>query len=527
MDTTQATTDVPPRPPTVLLGLAAAALALCYAEPLAALPRHWASSPLYSFGFAVPLISGYIAWSRWPELRAIALRPAYWSGVSCTLVGIGLLVVGRLGALVTVQETSFVVVLAGLVLLFGGFGLGRLIWFPIVYLLLMVPVWNYPVALVQGPSRILSASLAVSFLHATRVPALRDTTFIVLPNVTLQVLQECSGVNQLITFAAMALPASYLFLRGVWRRVALVGIAIAVAYLSNGIRIALVGWLAYHGLGNGTLGAMHLMEGLAVSLVGYAVIGACLSGLSRIGSSNPKAGGRGSGRVAARSRRPWLEWSVVGILAVVGCSQLLFRPSEVRLAASLDSLPRQIDEWTADAALPAPSRFPALDDDLVQAYPTEAGERRFEGADAELVRGYRNPQGARAQVYVGYYRQQRDGKELTGEASAALDRVASPVTVTLPTGVVDVNQVERQQGQTSRGVLYWYDINGRIVRNIYLAKGYTLWDALTRGRTNGAVIMVAWSCSSGGSCETDRRSVIGFVSSALPLLRDRLASHSS
>jgi EpsI family protein len=336
-------------------------------------------------------------------------------------------------------------------------------------------------------------------------------------------------VNQLVTFAAMALPVGYLFLRGIWRRVALVGVALAVAYLSNGTRIALVGWLAYHGLGDGSLGAMHLTEGLAVSLVGYAVIGAFLAAFMREGK-NPSRQSRAPARPGAGARmhpgvrRGWLDWSLVAALAMAAGFELFFHVSDARLPRPLDSLPQVIGGWSAEPFSAIATRFPALDDDLVQAYPTPSGERRFDGADAELVRSYRSRSGLEAQIYVGYYRQQRDGKELTGDASQALNRVASPVTLDVASGGVEVNQVERRAGPASRSLLFWYDINGRIVRSIYAAKGYTLWDALTHGRTNGAVVMVAWTCPPGGSCDADRQQVLGFVQAALPLVRARLLS---
>ena len=42
-----------------------------------------------------------------------------------------------------------------------------------------------------------------------------------------------------------------------------------------------MGWLAYNGLGDGRVESLHLLEGLAVSVVGYLVLGGCMSLLAR------------------------------------------------------------------------------------------------------------------------------------------------------------------------------------------------------------------------------------------------------
>jgi hypothetical protein len=65
-------------------------------------------------------------------------------------------------------------------------------------------------------------------------------------------------------------------------------------------------------------------------------------------------------------------------------------------------------------------------------------------------------------------------------------------------------------------------VNGRILSNFYAAKGYTVWDALTRGRTNAAVIMIEWSARSPDDFERSREQVLDFADAMMPLLRQSL-----
>jgi EpsI family protein len=513
----------------VRIAMAAAAFALCYVGLTGTLVRLWATNPLYSFGFAVPLISAYFVRAKWQQVRALRPGPDYLLGIPVTIAGVGMLMVGHLDGLLTVPQASMIVVLAGLVLMLFGRDMFKLLRFPISYLLLMVPVWDYPIALLQAPSQTLSAVLAVGLLHLTGIPVLREGTHVVLPNLTLEVLRECSGVNQVVTIIAMALPAAYLFLRGHRRRIVFVSMAVGVAYLSNGIRIALSGILAYKGLSDGNIGSLHLLEGLAVSLVGYIAIGACLSVLAGTKSVNSAPGRvkrleppRPPNPLEATRRRTWLELAVLVVVLAAGGYRLLLGPAEVRLSGGLNSLPRQINDWMVDTRVEPGVRFPAIDDAFVQAYPTASGERRFEDADDELVRTYRSATGERVRLYIGYHRFQHQGKELAGDASRILDRVASPVRLQIESETIKLNEVLEHRDRRGKGILYWYDLNGRIVANIYLAKAYTLWDALARYRTNGAVIMVGWDWPAGVAFDASRQKAFAFVRALVPLLRARL-----
>jgi hypothetical protein len=75
-----------------------------------------------------------------------------------------------------------------------------------------------------------------------------------------------------------------------------------------------------------------------------------------------------------------------------------------------------------------------------------------------------------------------------------------------------------------RGLLFWYDMNGRIVSDIYRLKSYTIWDAVTRRRTNGAIVMIAWDGPAGAKSEASRERAIGFAQALVPVLRRHLPS---
>jgi EpsI family protein len=496
----------------LLVAAVIVALLLCYAGVLVSIVRVWSTNYLYSYGFAVPLISGYMLWARAEALRRASHGPDYLLGSLVTGTGAALLLVGHLGAVESVESLSIVVTAVGAILLLFGRGVVRVAWFPIVYLVLGIPVWDRLIGNLQVPSQQLSASIAVRVLHLARVPAIQDQTFIALPNLTLEVLQECSGVNQLISVATMSLAAAYLWLRGPLRRATFVAIAVGIAYVSNGIRIALVGFLGYHHLSNGRLGVLHLAEGLAVSLAGYVVIFACLSLLTpgrRMRLGQPSS----PGELTSTSVRPPIDlprfpsrdFAIVAVLLCIGLFRLTFHAPAVHLNSDLALLPLHFSEWAVIPGAESGATF------------------RLAGADNELLRAYRHSSGDTVRLYVGYQQYQSEGKELVSGRDL---RRGTTSRVRLPRAgeLVELAYGVHAQTGARTAMLLWYDVNGRILTNFYLAKGYTIWNGLTRGRTNAAVIRIEWDATFGDHWDRSRERVLAFADAIIPFLRASLPS---
>ena len=515
----------------LLTVLAIVAFGICYGGALVALVQMWTDRPVYSYGFVLPIVAGYIVWIKRQDLARVNHEPDYGLGIAVTLVALVFLVVGHIGSIVSLKTVSIVVAIAGLILLRWGRAVLSRVWFPLAYLLLGMPVWDGMIARLQEPSQLLSGSIATVLLSVAGIPALHDGLKIAIPSVTLEVMRECSGVNQLMTIVAMTLPAAYLMLNGVVRRVLLVVMGVVISYLSNGVRIALVGFLADRGLGDGNLRGAHLMEGLAVSLLGYLLLFACFTALSK---SSHKSSGQAAGSVSpssaatrlarAQSSSSYIEAGALLVMMLLGAFLVIYQPAEIVLRHGLDAFPSRVGDWTVDTTPEAiANRFPAIDDATVRAYPTPAGERRFTHGDDELTRVYRNSAGDRVRLFIGYHRSQHEGKELAGEMSSLLANVALPVSLPLGVSTVSVNEVTHESATKRRTILYWYVLNGRIVSDMRLAKLYMVWDALVHRRTNGAVVMLGWE-STPGLADSSRKGALQLAQGVFPLLTQYLPS---
>jgi EpsI family protein len=450
---------------------------LVFRDPLLAMVAQWDMNPMYSYGYVVPFISGYLLWSRKEQLAHRAVTPSrLWGGV-VILGSLTTLAIARVNAIQVLEQLSFVSTIAGIVLLVFGRSWLMVTAPAIGYLLFMVPLWDAFTEPLHWPFQLNSAKLGVSMMQAIGVPVYREGTIIALPNLVIEVARECSGVNYLVAVLALALPMAFLRLDQNWRRVMLIGSALTVAALANSLRVALIGTLAYYEVGSPLHGPFHVLHGLFVAGIGFVVIFVGLRVLEGPG-------------VETRAVKPveptkadfgWRLRDVVGLtivfwtLAFVGVTP---QAREVELVRPLEDLPRNLGKWTAQAE--SPPNAASAPTGIASAWGT---------ADRQLSRLYRSEAGRTASVEIYYFAMQRQGQEIISNTAADLHRNASEIAISEGQGFRFVANLVEFPEQKQAG-LFWYDTGGRTAAGRVATKLATMWRALLRGQTNGAAIVL-------------------------------------
>jgi EpsI family protein len=101
---------------------------------------------------------------------------------------------------------------------------------------------------------------------------------------------------------------------------------------------------------------------------------------------------------------------------------------------------------------------------------------------------------APAQLYVGYYASQRTGDTIHSPKNclpgAGWDPVQSGYArIVVPGGrQIVVNEYVIQQGLNKELVFYWYQGRGRVIASEYSGKFWMVADAISRNRTDGALV---------------------------------------
>ena len=91
-----------------------------------------------------------------------------------------------------------------------------------------------------------SAAAAQGFFSLSVMPFLRSGLTFTLPNISLQVAPECSGIQSSMVLLITGLVAGYLFLRKPGNRALLALLMIPLALLRNGFRVFTIGELCVH-----------------------------------------------------------------------------------------------------------------------------------------------------------------------------------------------------------------------------------------------------------------------------------------
>src|SRR5262245_46345513 len=215
-------------------------LAALYAGILRDLARQWWDDSNYTHGFLVPIFSAVLIWHRRKQLAALPAEGS-WIGLPVLLLGIGALLLGDIGSESFLMRSSLIVILVGLVLFLLGSRVFRVVAFPLLFLLFMVPLPATLFYAVAFPLQNLAARNAAWTLDALGVPVLLDGNIIHLTKQSLGVAEACSGIRSLISLFSVAVAWAALTLPGIWARAVFVAAVVAITILANAGRVVITG----------------------------------------------------------------------------------------------------------------------------------------------------------------------------------------------------------------------------------------------------------------------------------------------
>jgi EpsI family protein len=398
------------------------------------------------------------------------------------------------------------------VLLLLGRAFFKVLWFPSAYLMFRLRFFEIITARLHEPFQNISAFLGTELIQFIGIPAYRESVFIELPNNTLEVAEVCSGVNYLIAIIAIGIPLAYIAL-GTWqRRVLLVSASVLIAVLSNGLRVALIGILAYYNVTETLHGPGHVLQAMFTSAIGFIAL---FAGAWLLSGKPPQKGPLpGAASPADKSRAAssgptagWFRYFVtVAVLVAAGSYVFFYRPLPVPLKAHLAHLPYVIDGW--------------------KGYDIEERFGPFSSMefDDHLSRTYVSPGGEEVNLHIGYFMAQAQGRELVNYMTEEMHVGAERSEVAIPgRDAIELNNVILDEGRRKDSVSFWYEINGRSTAGRYEAKIYTTWGSLLSGRSNGAFIVArSRNDGTGIGIEESFRTNEEFIKALVPKLDDQI-----
>jgi len=191
------------------------------------------------------------------------------------------LIIGQLGAELFLARFSLVLLLASLIVLFVGWNYLRALFFPLAFLLLMIPIPTILFNQITFPLQLLASEVSAAVLPLLGVPILREGNVINLPAMTLEVAEACSGIRSLMSLVTLAIIYGYLTEKRVAARVVLALASVPIAVAANSVRIIGTGLLVQYWDPDKAEGYFHASWGWIIFVISLVMLYA-LHSLMRI-----------------------------------------------------------------------------------------------------------------------------------------------------------------------------------------------------------------------------------------------------
>jgi len=260
-------------------------ITLLYREEFAFYWQDWnRKDGYYSHGMLVPLIVIYMVWANRKRLAAHAVTRA-WYGTPLILAAVPIYVFGKWTDSGMLLDTSLMLVIIGSVWSFAGSKITRILLFPLLYLMFMMPlpgtVLDESTMRIQMQStRVASAILNTTGYASTMVGA-NEIHSVNLPE-PLVVGVACSGFKLLIALMTFTAFFVYMIQAPTWKRALLIVFAVPLSVFINSLRIAMIG---YAGIWTGTAEAMHEFHDWS-GYLGLAICFLVLFGFAKLIKAN-------------------------------------------------------------------------------------------------------------------------------------------------------------------------------------------------------------------------------------------------
>lgn len=204
----------------------------------------------------------------WPGMTSRAVPGKAWIGaLVLTAALVGYLVARVIGSIVIESAMMYLALVAALYL-FVGFAAMRAAWFPIAYLLFVLPPPGSWVAAATQPLRLALSQRAVDVLAFLGFAVARSGLLIYVDQYVLEVKAACGGLNSMISLTAIGLFYAYILHNAnVRSTVLLIFVTIAMAIAANFVRVMVLVLITHYLGDRAAQGFLHEFAGLTMFTV--------------------------------------------------------------------------------------------------------------------------------------------------------------------------------------------------------------------------------------------------------------------
>ena len=243
------------------------------------LPTYWSLAHTLwltdeqAHGPIICLVAAYLFFTQSHKMLAEHYAPRNGLGGVLLFVGLLLYVIGRSQDILLFEVGSQIPVFAGTILLMRGAASVRSVWFPLLYLIFMIPLPGIVVDSLTGPLKQWISVIAEEVLYGAGYPIARNGVVITIGQYQLLVADACSGLHSMSSLLAIGLLYMYLVGRSGWLYNSIILASILpIAFLANIVRIMALILITYHFGDAAGQGFLHGFAGMVLLTVAVLLL---------------------------------------------------------------------------------------------------------------------------------------------------------------------------------------------------------------------------------------------------------------
>ena len=250
-------------------------LIVLYLPSLIDLFRGIWSTDQQAHGPIVLVIACWLIYRKWPEMWRVSEGQSTTAAVGWPIFIFGLIlyIIGRSQEILIFEIGSVIWLLAGILLLLRGSAALKAQWFPLFFMLFMIPLPGAVVDAVTMPMKMAVSYVAENILFWADYPIARTGVILQIGQYKLLVADACAGLHTLFTLEALGL----LYLNiirhdSLVRNVTLAILIVPISFTANVIRVIVLTLITYHFGDEAGQGFLHGFAGMVLFLSALLLI---------------------------------------------------------------------------------------------------------------------------------------------------------------------------------------------------------------------------------------------------------------
>ncbi|MCP4641576.1 MAG: EpsI family protein [bacterium] len=495
----------------VLLAILAVELVLLYWRAGHELYVNWTLvDSYYSHGFLVPFVSAFFIWRERSAILA-APRCSSASGFAWIAGASVMLLLGDFLGFRVFGHLSIVPMLTGISLILQGKARTFRMWFPIAFLLFMIPI---PPSLTQSIAlrlKLVAAECSVRLARMVTIPMVRQGSYVHFGDDYLLIGDVCGGLRSLIALLALGALMAYISQTRSWARWLVLFLSGPIAVVSNVFRIFLLCVVGYFYGSEVAGGTVHDVSGYLIFAVAIALFISLESALRWFAPAREESvEGAPRRELKPAHASPWHRGTLLALVALVTAAHLAILGGQARAARNAIAMtdfdiPAQIVDY----------RQAGVDLEV------EDHVREVLGTSSILIRTYVSPRGrplSLTVVYAGTTRRSLHFPEvcLVGEGFEVLQQEMAPVGF-----MFTAKRLVLSRGKGQEAVLYWFKTGDNLTGNYFLNAYYWAKNQLSFSTPTSSMIRLSTPVGPGGA-ESAFATLDDFATKFTPILLDKV-----